>query len=182
MGINPNSGDGVEKNYTVDGRTDATNIVSDAEHTGQEAGKAFAHIAAQADSANKGTSDLSKRVAALEKKDSLTAGAVDAVVRGTTANEDYQPCEDVVAPHDGWAYRTTRTLRPRPGLWRVELVQEADLNLYLYVANQSGPTIGGKTTQIVDFTGSETVITRRPAGAPAGKKFYVLFTRLTLPK
>lgn len=67
MGINPNSGDGVEKNYTVDGRTDATNIVSDAEHTGQEAGKAFAHIAAQAESANKGTSDLSRRVAALEK-------------------------------------------------------------------------------------------------------------------
>lgn len=67
MGINPNSGDGVEKNYTVDGRTDATSIVSDAEHTGQEAGKAFAHIAAQAESANKGTSDLSRRVAALEK-------------------------------------------------------------------------------------------------------------------
>lgn len=66
MGINPNSGDGVEKNYTVDGRTDATSIVSDSEHTGQEAGKAFAHIAAQADSANKGTSDLSKRVSALE--------------------------------------------------------------------------------------------------------------------
>lgn len=68
MGINPNSGDGVEKNYTVDGRTDATSIVSDAEHTGNEAGKAFAQIAAQADSANKGTSDLSKRVAALEKQ------------------------------------------------------------------------------------------------------------------
>lgn len=67
MGINPNAGDGVEKNYTVDGRTDATNIVSDAEHTGQEAGKAFAHIAAQAESANKGNSDLSRRVAALEK-------------------------------------------------------------------------------------------------------------------
>ena len=68
MGINPNSGDGVEKNYTVDGRTDATSIVSDSEHTGQEAGKAFAHIAAQAESANKGTSDLSKRVAALEAR------------------------------------------------------------------------------------------------------------------
>lgn len=68
MGINPNSGDGVEKNYTVDGRTDATSVVSDAEHTGQEAGKVFAQIAAQADSANKGTSDLSKRVATLEGK------------------------------------------------------------------------------------------------------------------
>lgn len=66
MGINPNSGDGVEKNYRVDGRHDAENIVTDAEHTGQEAGKAFSHIAAQAESANKGTSDLSRRVAALE--------------------------------------------------------------------------------------------------------------------
>lgn len=66
MGINPNAGDGVEKNYTIDGRHDAEGILSDSEHAGQEAGKVFAHIAAQADSANKGTSDLSKRVAALE--------------------------------------------------------------------------------------------------------------------
>lgn len=68
MGINPNAGDGVEHNYTIDGRHDAENLVSDAEHTGQEAGKAFAHIAAQADSANTGTSELSKRVSALEAK------------------------------------------------------------------------------------------------------------------
>ena len=46
MGINPNAGDGVEHNYTIDGRHDAEDLVSDAEHTGQEAGKAFAHIAA----------------------------------------------------------------------------------------------------------------------------------------
>ncbi|OUJ22322.1 hypothetical protein [Corynebacterium kefirresidentii] len=70
MGINPNSGDGVEKNYTIDGRHDAENLVSDAEHTGQEAGKAFAHIAAQADSANTGNAELSKRVAALENASS----------------------------------------------------------------------------------------------------------------
>lgn len=68
MGINPNSGDGVEKNYTIDGRHDAEGLVSDAEHTGQEAGKAFAHIAAQADSANTGMSELSQRVSALEAK------------------------------------------------------------------------------------------------------------------
>lgn len=68
MGIRPNSGDGVEHNYVIDGRHDAEGIVSDAEHTGNEAGKAFAHIAAQADSANNGTSELSKRVAALEKQ------------------------------------------------------------------------------------------------------------------
>ena len=68
MGIRPNSGDGVEHNYVIDGRHDAEGIVSDAEHTGNEAGKAFAHIAAQADSANTGTSELSKRVAALEKQ------------------------------------------------------------------------------------------------------------------
>lgn len=68
MGINPNAGDGVEKNYTIDGRQDAENFVTDAEHTGQEAGKAFAHIAAQADSANTGMGELSKRVATLEGK------------------------------------------------------------------------------------------------------------------
>lgn len=68
MGINPNSGDGVEKNYTIDGRHDAEGLVSDAEHTGQEAGKAFAHIAAQADSANKGTSELSTKVADHESR------------------------------------------------------------------------------------------------------------------
>lgn len=68
MGINPNSGDGVEKNYTIDGRQNAENLVTEAEHTGQEAGKAFSQIAAQADSANKGTSDLSKRVSVLEGK------------------------------------------------------------------------------------------------------------------
>ena len=66
MGINPNAGDGVEKNYTIDGRHDAEGILSDSEHVGQEAGKVFAQIAAQADSANKGTSDLSTRVATLE--------------------------------------------------------------------------------------------------------------------
>ena len=68
MGINPNAGDGVEKNYTIDGRHDAEGILSDSEHVGQEAGKVFSQISAQADSANKGTSDLSKRVAALEGK------------------------------------------------------------------------------------------------------------------
>lgn len=72
MGINPNSGDGVEKNYTIDGRHDAENLVSDAEHTGQEAGKAFAHIAAQADSANNGMSELSQRVATLEQRTANT--------------------------------------------------------------------------------------------------------------
>mgnify|MGYP006982258307 CR=1 FL=1 len=68
MGINPNSGDGVEKNYTIDGRQNAENLVTEAEHTGQEAGKVFAHIAAQSDSANTGMSELSKRVSALEKQ------------------------------------------------------------------------------------------------------------------
>lgn len=68
MGINPNSGDGVEKNYTIDGRHDAENLVSDAEHTGQEAGKAFAQIAAQADSANTGMSELSGKVADHESR------------------------------------------------------------------------------------------------------------------
>ena len=68
MGINPNSGDGVERNYNIHGRHDVEGIVTDAEHTGQEAGKAFSHIAAQADSANTGTSELSKRISKLESK------------------------------------------------------------------------------------------------------------------
>lgn len=68
MGIRPNSGDGVERNYVIDGRHDAEGLVSDAEHTGQEAGKAFSHIAAQADSANTGMSELSQRVATLEQR------------------------------------------------------------------------------------------------------------------
>ena len=68
MGINPNSGDGVERNYAIDGRQDAENLVTEAEHTGQEAGKAFAHISAQADSANAGMSELSKRVATIEQR------------------------------------------------------------------------------------------------------------------
>lgn len=73
MGINPNSGDGVEKNYTIDGRQNAENLVTEAEHTGQEAGKAFAHIAAQADSANKSTAELASRVKALEESQKASA-------------------------------------------------------------------------------------------------------------
>ena len=68
MGIRPNSGDRVERNYTIDGRHDADNLVTEAEYTGNEAGKAFAHISAQADSANTGMSELSQRVSALEAK------------------------------------------------------------------------------------------------------------------
>lgn len=68
MGINPNSGDGIEKNYTIDGRHDAQSVVTEAEYTGNEAGKVFAHISAQADSANTGMSELSQRVSALEQR------------------------------------------------------------------------------------------------------------------
>ena len=78
MGINPNSGDGVEKNYAIDGRHDVENLVTDSEHTGQEAGKVFAHISAQADSANNGMSELSQRVATLEQR---TAGTGDLLSR-----------------------------------------------------------------------------------------------------
>lgn len=72
MGINPNSGDGVEKNYTFDGRHDVESLVTEAEHTGNEAGKVFSHIAAQADSANNGMSELSQRVATLEQRTANT--------------------------------------------------------------------------------------------------------------
>lgn len=72
MGINPNSGDRVEKNYAIDGRHDAQSVVTEAEYTGNEAGKVFAHIAAQADSANTGMSELSQRVATLEQRTANT--------------------------------------------------------------------------------------------------------------
>lgn len=67
MGIRPNKGDKVERNYRVDGSTEAQQLINDSEHTGNEAGKVFAEIDAQASSSNKGMSELSKRVTALEK-------------------------------------------------------------------------------------------------------------------
>ncbi|WP_412100217.1 hypothetical protein [Corynebacterium aurimucosum] len=66
MGIRPNTGENVETHYRVDGSTEAQQLINDAEHTGNEASKVFAEVAAQAESANKGTSDLSRRIAALE--------------------------------------------------------------------------------------------------------------------
>lgn len=119
MGINPNSGDGVERNYTIDGRHNAENLVTEAEYTGNEAGKAFAHIAAQSDSANTGMSELSKRVSALEAKakepqpelesisgDGWTAykrsGIVTIVLTGLEAGftipEGYRPPVGIQAP------------------------------------------------------------------------------------
>lgn len=68
MGIRPNTGENVETHYRVDGSTEAQQLINDAEHTGNEAGKVFAEVAAKADSANAGATELSKRVAALEKK------------------------------------------------------------------------------------------------------------------
>lgn len=68
MGISPDKGDKVETNYRIDGRAEAQELINDTERTGDEAGKVFAEISAQADSASKGTSELSKRVAALEEK------------------------------------------------------------------------------------------------------------------
>lgn len=178
MGINPNSGDGVERNYTVDGRTDAENLVSDAEHTGQEAGKAFAHIAAQADSANTGMSELSKRIESLEDNTKRPLGVVEAVVKGTTSGEGAQSIlTDIRKPSDGWRYRSEQFMRPNKGLWKIELIQEEGANLTLLVANQSGGKVG-ESTQIVNFEGYETAIASGSSGTPEGKTFYVLFTRL----
>lgn len=67
MGIRPNKGDKVERNYRIDGSTEAQQLINDSEHTGNEAGKVFAEISAQADSANSGASELSKRVGAIER-------------------------------------------------------------------------------------------------------------------
>lgn len=145
MGINPNSGDGVEKNYTVDGRTDATSIVSDAEHTGNEAGKVFAHIAAQAESANKGNSDLSRRVAALEKASGpdlsgyATKSDVDAVRRhvgvfsGVTSAGSSRvnvPLSTKGGLPDGWEKGGSSVTLPA-GVYRIEfwLGSTDELNL-----------------------------------------------------
>lgn len=68
MGIRPQSGTPVEANYRVDSSTEAQQLITDAEHTGNEAGKVFAEVAAKADSANAGATELSKRVAILEAK------------------------------------------------------------------------------------------------------------------
>lgn len=178
MGINPNAGDGVEKNYTVDGRTDATSIVSDAEHTGKEAGKVFARIAAQADSANTGMSELSKRIESLEKNAKRPLGVVEAVVKGSTSGEGNQSIlTDLRKPSDGWRYRNEQFMRPQKGLWKIELIQEEGANLTLLIANQSGAKVG-ESTQIVNFENYETAITSGSSGTPEGKTFYVLFTRL----
>lgn len=67
MGIKPNRGDKVETNYRIDGSAEAQQLINDAENTGNEAGKVFAEISAQADSANSGASELSKRVGVIER-------------------------------------------------------------------------------------------------------------------
>lgn len=67
MGIRPQSGTPVETNYRIDGRAEAQQLITEAEHTGNEAGKVFAEISAQADSANFGASELSKRVGVIER-------------------------------------------------------------------------------------------------------------------
>ncbi|OFK27242.1 hypothetical protein HMPREF2822_12430 [Corynebacterium sp. HMSC062E11] len=179
MGIRPNNGDQVETNYRVDGSTEAQQLITDAEHTGNEAGKVFAEVAAKADSANAGATELSKRVAALEKNAARPFGLVEAVAKGTTTGSGYQAnVVDVRAPSDGWAYRSGANMRPKPGLWRVELIQEPGANLILSVANQAVASVGG-TTQIVNFSTNETAIVVGQGGTPEGKAFYVLFTRLS---
>lgn len=107
MGINPNSGDGVERNYTIDGRHDAENLVSDAEHTGQEAGKAFAHIAAQADSANTGMSELSQRVATLEQRTADTGDLTSRLSKLETNTATKRYVDTTVKNHSNSAVLTT---------------------------------------------------------------------------
>lgn len=80
MGISPDKGDAVETNYRIDGSTEAQQLITDAEHTGNEAGKVFAEVAAQADSASKGTSELSKKIKNHEARlAALESGGVDSV-------------------------------------------------------------------------------------------------------
>lgn len=80
MGIRPNTGENVETHYRVDGSAEAQQLITDAEHTGNEAGKVFAEVSAQADSASKGTSELSKKVKDHEARlAALESGGVDSI-------------------------------------------------------------------------------------------------------
>lgn len=121
MGINPNSGDGVERNYTIDGRHNAENLVTEAEHTGNEAGKAFSHIAAQSDSANTGMSELSKRVAELEKQIDKLGGNQTLI---------FDPISG-----EGWTTLTTgeeKFFTFNPGIWQITVTAENTAGLRLY--------------------------------------------------
>lgn len=72
MGIRPQSGTPVETNYRIDGSTEAQQLINDAQHTGNEAGKVFAEVAAKAESANAGATELSRRIKALEDSAQLS--------------------------------------------------------------------------------------------------------------
>lgn len=160
MGINPNSGDGVEKNYTIDGRQDAENLVSDAERTGQEAGKAFAHIAAQADSANTGTSELSKRVAALENASSpdLASYALKKDLDNLATKKDVQDsriqrlvCSGTTQPGSARVNISLKAETPVPATFETSTVSvtvppgvyrcELWLGAADYLAISGGPTV-----------------------------------------
>ncbi|OFT46977.1 hypothetical protein HMPREF3158_05390 [Corynebacterium sp. HMSC06G04] len=72
MGIRPKSGSPTEGKYRIDGSHIANGLVEDSRHTGEQAGQAIVEISAQADSANKGTAELAKRVTALENRSTVT--------------------------------------------------------------------------------------------------------------
>lgn len=182
MGIRPNSGDGVERNYVIDGRHDAEGLVSDAEHTGQEAGKAFAQISAQADSANTSASELSKRVAALEKRtgstnglitrlEKLETGAVakdyvdeavktSAVLTTGTKTGSWAPWNKTTCPP--WLAIGTSSLNIPDGRWRIEVlkgqvvVYENGALKDRAPAGWDGVVIG--SSQVYDGTGNATLI------------------------
>lgn len=182
MGINPNSGDGVEKNYTIDGRHDAENLVTEAEHTGQEAGKAFAHIAAQADSANAGMSELAKRVTALEQRadntnglitrlEKLETGAVtkdyvdtttktSAVLTTGTKTGSWAPWNKNTCPP--WLTIGTSSLNIPDGRWRIEVLKGQVVIYENGALKDRAPTgwdgviIG--SSQVYDGTGNATLI------------------------
>lgn len=111
MGIRPNRGDKVETNYRIDGRAEAQQLINESEHTGNEAGKVFTEISAQADSANKGTTELSQRVSALEKqlalekesKKSIIFTATQGSPNGTSlVNAVFSTTTELTG---GWKYR-----------------------------------------------------------------------------
>ena len=165
MGINPNSGDGVEKNYTIDGRHDVENLVTEAENTGNEAGKVFSHIAAQADSANNGMSELAKRVTALEQRADNksyvdTTTKTSAVLTTGEKTGSWAPWNKNTCPP--WLTIGASSLTIPEGRWRIEVLKG---QVIIYEngalkdrapAGWDGVILGA--SQVYDGTGNATLI------------------------
>ena len=156
MGIRPNKGDKVERNYRIDGSTEAQQLINDSEHTGNEAGKVFAEIDAQASSSNKGMIELSKRVAALEGKTAFTS----AVLTTGEKTGSWAPWDKTTCPP--WLTIGSSSLIIPEGRWRIEVLKG---QVVIYEngalkdrapAGWDGVILG--SSQVYDGTGNATLI------------------------